>query len=84
MLLKLFGARQTAPFVVWVYETTSPLLAPFAGMFPSPRLEGGFVIEFSALFGLIVYAFAGYLLHELLSFVEYEAAKRETPPGVMP
>lgn len=62
VILKLFGAFSGAPFVNWVYETTNPLLQPFSGMFPSPRIEGRFVIEFSALFALIIYALAGYLL----------------------
>lgn len=67
IILKLFGASTTAPFVRWTYETTNPLLEPFLGMFPSPNLEGGFVIEFSAIFALLVYAFVGYLLLEVIS-----------------
>lgn len=66
IILKLFGASTAAPFVQWVYETTAPLLQPFLGMFPSPNLTGGFVLEFSAIFGLMVYAFIGYLLLEVL------------------
>lgn len=67
IILKLFGASTTAPFVRWAYETTAPLLEPFAGMFPSPNLTGGFVIEFSAVFALLVYAFVGYILLEVLN-----------------
>ncbi len=62
IILKLFGAAPSVSFVNWVYITTAPLLNPFAGIFPSPELEGGFVIEFSALFALIIYSFAGYFL----------------------
>lgn len=69
IVLKLFGASTAAPFVQWVYETTAPLLQPFLGMFPSPNLTGGFVIEFSAIFGLMVYAFIGYLLLEVLDIL---------------
>ena len=58
IVLKLFGASTTAPFVSWLYETTRPLLVPFLNMFPSPQLSGGFIIEFSALFALLVYAFS--------------------------
>ncbi|MFZ2152537.1 MAG: YggT family protein [Microgenomates group bacterium] len=65
IILKLFGASAGAPFVYWIYETTQPLLKPFIGAFPSPRLEGGLVIEFSSLFALIVYAFVGYLLDNI-------------------
>src|SRR3989338_9471070 len=71
IILKLFGASTVAPFVRWIYETTQPLLAPFIGMFPSPKLSEGFVIEFSALFALIVYAFIGFLATELLDTLIY-------------
>lgn len=67
VVLKLFGASAQAPFVEWVYATSEPLLQPFIGMFPSPNVSGGFVIEFSAVFGLLVYAFFGYLLLDVLA-----------------
>ncbi len=66
ILLKFFGANLATPFVAWVYETSRPLLAPFANMFPSPTFTSGFVIEFSALFALIFYAFIGVLVEEAL------------------
>ncbi len=69
VLLKMFGANPLAPFVAWVYETTRPLLTPFIGMFPSPRVET-FVIEFSALFALIVYLLAGELLITFIAYIE--------------
>ena len=70
VILKLFGADSVAPFVNWIYVTTTPLLQPFSGMFPSPRLDGAFVIEFSALFALIVYALVAYFLQSLIAFTE--------------
>lgn len=69
VLLKLFGAHASAPFVAWVYATTAPLLQPFAGMFPSPVLEGGFIIEFSALFAIIVYGAIAYAVEFGISAV---------------
>ncbi|MBI5127565.1 YggT family protein [Candidatus Roizmanbacteria bacterium] len=69
LLLKLMGASTAAPFVRWVYETSAPLLYPFQGMFPSPILTGPFVIEFSAIFALFAYMFLGYILQEVISFV---------------
>jgi uncharacterized protein YggT (Ycf19 family) len=66
IVLKLLGARTSAPFVSWVYETTRPLLAPFEGMFPSSTLSTGFILEISALFALITYAFAGFLLESAI------------------
>lgn len=70
LILKMFGASTTAPFVTWVYETTNPLLTPFIGIFPSPQLTGGFQIEFSVLFAIIVYSFLFYLMQELFSSIE--------------
>lgn len=77
ILLKLFGAFSSAPFVRWVYQTTDPLLYPFSGMFPSPRIEGGFIIEFSAVFGLIAYTLVGSFISEILETVEHRAEIRE-------
>jgi uncharacterized protein YggT (Ycf19 family) len=78
IILKLFSASTVAPFVRWVYETTSPLLTPFQGMFPSPELSGGFELEFSAIFALMVYAFVGYLIVEALDTLRYQAERRTT------
>jgi uncharacterized protein YggT (Ycf19 family) len=75
ILLKLFDASASAPFTNWIYETSSPLIAPFRGMFPHPALDGVFVIEFSTIFALIFYALVGYFLVELVEFVS-TAARR--------
>lgn len=77
IILRFFGASTSAPFVDWVYQTTAPLLAPFSGMFPSPLMSGGFVIEFSALFAAIAYALLGYLVMELVRSVIYYGHLRD-------
>ncbi|MDE2026134.1 MAG: YggT family protein [Patescibacteria group bacterium] len=64
ILLKFFGANPFTPFVVWVYQTSKPLLAPFEGIFPTATTRNGFVLEVSALFALLVYAFLGYIIRE--------------------
>lgn len=66
ILLKLLGASTKAPFVVWVYETTKPLLVPFEGMFPTSNLPIGVVIEMSTLIAVVVYAFIGVLLETII------------------
>ena len=76
IILKFFGANATAPFVSWVYQTTDPLLAPFVGMFPSPKLPDGFTLEFAALFALFVYAFIGYIVTELIAELSHRAERR--------
>jgi uncharacterized protein YggT (Ycf19 family) len=77
VLLKFLGANLAAPFVRWVYQTTQPLVRPFEGMFPSPQVEGGFVLEFSALFAVIAYAIAAYLLLEFIGLFEAGMEERE-------
>lgn len=76
IILKLLGANPSAPFVKWMYETTSPLLNPFANIFPAPVLSGGFVIEFSAVFAMIVYALLGYFIIEVMSRFDYLSRER--------
>ena len=71
-MLKLFGASASAPFVDWVYQTSEPLLRPFAGIFPTARLEDPYLIEISAIFALIIYL----IIHQLLSWIIDEIAYR--------
>ncbi|MBI3983844.1 YggT family protein [Candidatus Microgenomates bacterium] len=65
-LLRLFNANVASDFVAWVYENTQPLLEPFLNIFPNTRLEGGFTIEFSTLFAIVVYALIGFLVLALV------------------
>lgn len=76
IILKMFGASSGAPFVRWIYETSQPLLTPFIGMFPSPSLSGGFVIEFTSIFALTFYLFIGYLATEAIETMMYHANMR--------
>lgn len=77
ILLKLFGANSAAPFVNWIYETSQPLLEPFQNIFPTPVIEGGFVLELSTLFALVIYGLLGYLLTELIYFVGDASERRK-------
>lgn len=76
-ILKLFGASTSAPFVQWLYETTYSLITPFNEIFPSPRLEGGFIIEFSVLFAILIYSFIAYLLIQVLDSITYYIKARK-------
>lgn len=66
IVLKFFDANPLTPFVSWVYQTSRPLLTPFEGIFPSATTRGGFVLEVSALFALLAYAFLGYIIHDAM------------------
>ena len=68
-ILKLLGANPATPFVDWVYDTSLPLLGPFLNIFPSPVIDGQFVLEFTTLFAIVVYALIAYLIQELLAYV---------------
>ncbi|EKD58468.1 MAG: hypothetical protein ACD_56C00116G0001 [uncultured bacterium] len=68
-LFRLFGASESAPFVRWLYETTEPLLNPFRNMFPAPRIEGVYVVEFTTLVALLIYMLIGYLILELVAAI---------------
>lgn len=76
IILRFFGANTNTPFVNWIYESSDSLLAPFAGMFPATPIEGGFVIDFSAIFALIVYAFIGYLIIEAVAVIAFRSEER--------
>ena len=76
-LLRLFDANPNAPFVQWIYDMTVPLLAPFNNIFPTSRVEG-FVFDFTTLFALFVYVFIGYLVIQLISYLNYSGRSRNT------
>lgn len=75
VLLRLFGANDEVAFVQWVYESSGVLLEPFRGIFPTQEVVPGSVIDFSALFAMLIYGLIGLAF---LSLVRY-LAPRETP-----
>jgi hypothetical protein len=50
-------------------------------MFPNEPVSGNFVIEFSSLFGLLFYAFVGYLITEALATLNYYSLRRQKLKG---
>ncbi len=62
VLLKLFGANASNGFVQWVYSSSDVLLDPFRGIFPAKELSGSSVVDFSALFAMLIYGIIGMLL----------------------
>lgn len=61
VLLRLFGANPDVAFVGWVYDSSSVLLEPFRGIFPTRVIAQDFVVDFSALFAMLVYGLVGML-----------------------
>lgn len=74
--LRLFGANPKTPFVNWIYDMSAPLVAPFRGIFPASRIEG-FVFDFTTLFALFVYVFLGYLILQLIAYLDYPTRGKE-------
>ncbi|AKM82408.1 TPA: YggT family protein [Candidatus Berkelbacteria bacterium] len=68
ILLRLFGASPSASFVRWIFDTTSSLLRPFFGIFPTTAINHVYILELSTLFALVVYAILHYLIVELLNW----------------
>src|SRR5437867_8240915 len=64
-VLKLLGANPNADFARLVDGATAPLVAPFVGLFGTPRL-GGSVFEPQALVALVVYLLLAWVLARLV------------------
>lgn len=78
IILRLFSANPATPFVQWVYETSETLIAPFRGIFPSPSLREGFILDIPALFALLIYALIAYMLFQLIDYINFRSTSRTT------
>lgn len=72
-VLKMFGANAANGFVNWVYEMSGVLLDPFRGIFPAKVFENQFVLEFSTLFAMLMYALIALLIGALITAVTPDA-----------
>jgi hypothetical protein len=66
--LRLLGANGSSGFMAWLYGVTDQLLGPFSGTFPTVSLSGNYMIEFSTLFAMLIYAFIGWVIIRLVAF----------------
>lgn len=71
-LLKLFGANSTVAFVNWVYNMSAALLQPFRGIFPTTVVQNRYVLEFSTIFAMVVYAIIALILIWVINLVSPE------------
>ena len=89
LVLRLFGANAQAGFAQLTYGVTSPLIAPFQGLFGTVQSEGN-VLEPATLVALIVYALVAWLIVKLASLVLGETRSatatttRSTTTGRLP
>lgn len=73
-ILKLFNANATNDFVNWIYEVSSEILGPFRNVFTTANVDG-FVIEFSTIFALMVYAIIGLLAYYVIDLLAVPTKK---------
>lgn len=67
-ILRLLGANPAAGFAQFIYGVTALFIAPFVGLFPSPRFEGS-VFEVTSIVALIVYALLAWLIVVVLNLI---------------
>lgn len=71
-VLRLLGANPGAGFAQLVYGLTAPLVAPFAGLFGTPRFEGS-AFEFTSLVAMVVYALLAWVIVKIALMLFGEA-----------
>jgi hypothetical protein len=67
-VLKALGANPSAGFAQFVYGITDILVAPFVGLFGTPRASGS-VLDLNALVAMVVYLLVAWLLGRLVWIV---------------
>src|SRR5437762_2891320 len=73
-LLKLFAANSANGFVQWIYDMSAALLQPFRGIFPVHVFQNRYVLEFSTLFAMMVYAVLALVLAWLIGLITIPSA----------
>ncbi|MEK9180785.1 MAG: YggT family protein [Patescibacteria group bacterium] len=66
LVLRLFGANAEAVFVKFIYQVSDAILTPFQNTFPVQEFNSKYVLDFSALFAIIIYALVAYFLLETI------------------
>ncbi|NNE98943.1 MAG: hypothetical protein HKN25_07970 [Pyrinomonadaceae bacterium] len=66
LLLELFAARESAGFVKFIKTATGLLHQPFAGIVPSPTVEGGFTLALPIVVAIVVYVLIHLAINNLL------------------
>lgn len=70
-VLRLLGASPTAGFADLIYGVTAPLVAPFVGLFGTPRFEGS-ALEVTSIVAIIIYALLGWALIKVITMLSSE------------
>lgn len=79
-VFELLGANPASSFVSWIYDWSTPFVAPFAGIFGQSATVTGHgvvaqsVFDWTALIALVVYGLIGMFVGRLLSHHHRTAA----------
>lgn len=73
--MRLLGASYDAPFVRFIYGITSPLVAPFRGIFAESG-QGTYILEPASLVAILIYALIGWALIALIRIVSAHGSNR--------
>ena len=80
-----FGTKSEAPFIEWLYSTTSDLISPFARLFVVATIGVGYKIDTPAIIAVLVYGIIGYAIVALLeSIASHFASKPKVHDMVSP
>ena len=69
VILRLFAANPDASFVQWIYSTSNVLMQPFRGVFTAAVIGRYHVLDFAAVFAMIVYGLIGMLFVYLANYL---------------
>ncbi|HVS58636.1 MAG TPA: YggT family protein [Candidatus Saccharimonadales bacterium] len=69
VILRFFAANPTNGFVQWVYNSTDALMQPFRGIFPTANIGNNHIIDFSALFAMVIYGLIAMAFAALASWL---------------
>jgi uncharacterized protein YggT (Ycf19 family) len=76
ILFHLFGAR-TVGFAEFLYGITSPLIAPFRGIFANPKIDSSY-FDLAALTAIVVYIILAWIISGLISLATRPADSKNT------
>lgn len=69
VILRLFAANPDNGFVQFIYNSSNVLMQPFRGIFPVEHLGNGHIIDFSALFAMVIYALVALLFLAIVGWL---------------
>jgi len=79
VLFLLIGANSSSSFVSWIYRTSDTLISPFRSIFNTQSVTHGHILDFTALFAMLMYALFGYLLDVLLHALDGSSHHKHSP-----